>query len=570
MEEKNWDMINFETDVLVIGGGGAGAMAAYEASKYGANVMIVLKGRPQRCGSTITAPGAIAGVGDWHVPGDSPDIHFMDTIKGGSFLGEQGLVRIMAEESAEAILELERIGALWERTEDGKTYALRVGGGHSFYRCTYLEDRTGREMLRALFGELKKRNVKILPDTIILKLLKEGDRMAGAAGLDMGTCETVLFRAKTVILACGGAGNLYLHTDNPTDITGDGFSLALESGAELMDMEFVQFFPLGFCFPPSLKGALATIPGYTRLRNSKGERFMEKYDPGQMELSTRDRVCPGILTEIKEGRGGPNGGVFADMTYHPPGFIARNLPALYQLYCKLGIDPEKDYVEVAPTCHFFMGGAKVDENWQSTVPGLFVAGETAAGIHGANRLGQNALADLLVSGKRAGRGAAQFSGGISHAPVDPKTARKSVEYAFRMLNNSGGLRPIFLRNRLRQLMWDKTGAYRTETGLKEALKDLDELKADLGRQSTTLTSGPHNQELLEGLENHFLVATARCVIEAALKRTESRGAHFREDYPETDNDNWLEHIVLYEKNGTLNMKKTPADLREMTTSEETR
>ncbi len=563
-------MINFETDVLVIGGGGAGAMAAYEASKHGANVMMVLKGRPQRCGSTITAPGAIAGVGDWHVPGDSPDVHFMDTIKGGSFLGEQGLVRIMAEESAEAILEMERIGALWERTDDGKTYALRTGGGHSYYRCNYMEDRTGREMLRALFGELKKRNVRILSDTIILKLLKEGDRVVGAAGLDMATCKTVLFRAKTSILACGGAGNLYLHTDNPTDITGDGFSLALEGGAELMDMEFVQFFPLGFCFPPSLKGALATIPSLTRLRNNKGERFMEKYDPGKMELSTRDRVSPGILTEIKEGRGGPHGGVFADMTYHPPGFIERNLPALYKLYRKLGIDPEKDYVEIAPTCHFFMGGARVDENWQSTVPGLFVAGETAAGIHGANRLGQNALADLLVSGKRAGRGAAQFSNEAGHAPVDPKTAQEAVEYAYQMLKNNDGVRPISLRNRLRQLMWDKAGAYRTETGLKEALDELDKLKVDLGHQSITLSSGPHNQELLEGLENHFMVATARYVIEAALKRTESRGAHVREDYPETDNDNWLEHIVLYKKNGTINMKKIPTDLRETNPSEEAR
>ena len=180
------------------------------------------------------------------------------------------------------------------------------------------------------------------------------------------------------------------------------------------------------------------------------------------------------------------------------------------------------------------------------------------------------MADLLVSGKRAGKGAAQFSNEADHAPVDPKTAREAVEYAFQMLKNNDGVSPIFLRNRLRQLMWDKTGAYRTETGLKEALTVLDELKADLGRQSITLSSGPHNQELLEGLENHFLVATARCVMEAALKRTESRGAHFREDYPETDNDNWLEHIVLYKKNKTLNMRKTPTDLREINPSEEAR
>lgn len=561
-------MINFETDVLVVGGGGGGAMAAYEASKYGARVMMVLKGRPQRCGSTITAPGAIAGVGDWRVPGDSPDIHFIDTVKGGSFFGEQGLVRLMVEESAELILELESIGALWERGEDGKTYALRAGGGHSFYRSTYLEDRTGREMLRALIGVLRKRNVRILPDIIILKLLKDSDRIAGAVGLDLETCETVLLRAKSVILACGGAGNLYSNTDNPTDITGDGFALALEAGAALMDMEFVQFFPLAFCFPPSLRGALAAMPGYSQLRNNKGERFMKRYDPEQMELSTRDKVSPGIMMEVKEGRGGPHGGVFADMTYHPPGLIARNQPALYELYRKLGIDPEKDYVEVAPTCHFFMGGAKVDENWQSTVPGLFIVGENAAGIHGANRLGQNALADILVSGRRAGHGAALLSASIDQIPVDPREALTTSEHSSRMLSRNEGVRPITLRNRLRHLMWDKAGVYRTGESLKRALNDLEELKSDLEHQCLTLNSRHYNQELVQSLENHFLVTTARCVIEAALNRTESRGAHVREDHPETDNDNWLKHIVIHQTNGKLNMEDAPIDLKEITPLEE--
>jgi succinate dehydrogenase/fumarate reductase flavoprotein subunit len=561
-------MINFETDVLVIGGGGGGAMAAYEASKYGASVTMVLKGRPQRCGSTITAPGAIAAVGAWHVPEDSRDIHFFDTVKGGSFLGEQGLVRVMVEESAELIIELESIGALWERREDGKAFALRAGGGHSFYRSVYLEDRTGREMLRALIGVLRKRNVRILPDIIILKLFKNSDRIDGAVGLDLETCETVLLRAKSVILACGGAGNLYSNTDNPTDITGDGFALALEAGAALMDMEFVQFFPLGFCYPPSLRGALATMPGYSHLRNSLGERFMKRYDPEQMELSTRDKVSPGILTEVKEGRGGPHGGVFADMTYHPPGLIAKNQPALYELYRKLGIDPEKDYLEVAPTCHFFMGGAKVDENWQSTVEGLFVVGENAAGIHGANRLGQNALADILVSGRHAGQGAAQLSARIDQAPVDPKEAQLNSKHASRMLTRDGGVRPITLRNRLRQLMWDKAGVYRTGDSLKGALNELEQLQSDLARQSLTLNSRRYNQELVEGLENHFLITTARCVIESALQRTESRGAHFREDHPETDNDKWLKHIVIHQTDGVLDTGNTPVDLREINPLEE--
>jgi len=556
-------MYNHETEVLVIGGGGAGAMAAYEASKHGVDVMMVLKGRPQRCGNTIMAPGAIAGVGDWRIPGDSWDIHFADTIKGGAFLGEQGLVRIMVEESPDLIVELERIGALWERQEDGKTYALRTGGGHSFYRCTFLEDRTGREMLRTLMGELKKRNVRILSETMILKLIKTGDRIAGAVGICLENCESVLLRAKAVILACGGAGNLYLNTSNPIDVTGDGYALALDAGAALMDMEFVQFFPVGFCFPPSLRGALAALPAYVHLWNSQGERFMEKYDPVGLELSTRDRVSRAMYSEIKEGRGGPHQGVFADMTYHEPGFIARMQPALCETYRKVGINPEKNFLEVAPTCHFFMGGAKVDEKWESTVEGLFAVGENAAGIQGANRLSQNALSELLVSGKRAGKAAAQLAAEITQSPVNPREAQASVEPVTQLLSRDRGLKPTVLRNRIRKIMWDKVGVHRTGSGLRAALGELEAMRADLKKQSLALNSKHYNKELIEGLENYVLVSIAMCVAEAALRRNESRGAHYREDYPEMNNCDWLRHLVLTEHDDNLTVAATPVDLREM-------
>jgi succinate dehydrogenase/fumarate reductase flavoprotein subunit len=562
-------MHNLETEVLVIGGGGGGAMAAYEASKYGANVVMVLKGRPQHCGSTIMAPGAIAGVGDWHSPGDSRYVHFSDTIKGGAFLGEQGLVRTMVEESPELIIELERIGALWQREEDGKTYALRTGGGHSFSRCAYLEDRTGREMLRALFGELQKRNVRVLPQVMILKLITNHGRIAGAVGLNLQNCETVLLRAKTVVLACGGAGNVYSNTDNPTDVTGDGYGLALDGGAALMDMEFVQFFPFGFCFPQSLRGALAALPYYIHLRNKLGERFMEKYDPERLELSVRDKVSRAIVREIREGRGGPHGGVFADMTYHEPGFIARMQPALYETYRKVSIDPEKDYLEVAPTCHFFMGGAKVDENWQSTVSGLFMVGENAAGIHGANRLSQNALAELLVSGRRAGKEAAKLAKEVNPGAIDPRDAQAAAEPARQMLARDKGVRPIHLRNRLRQVMWENVGIERTESGLRNALKDLETMEADLQRQFLTLKSRHYNRELVEGLENQFLMTTARCVAEAALRRTESRGAHFHQDYPDTDNARWLSHLVIRRIEDRLAIDTIPVDLGEIRPKEGT-
>ncbi len=561
-------MYNYETDVLVIGGGGGGAMAAYEAGKYGVNVTMVLKGRPQRCGSTIMAPGAIAGVGEWHVSGDSRDIHFRDTVKGGAFLNEQRLVRIMVEESPDLIVELERIGALWQRESDGKTYSLRIDGGHSFHRCPFLEDRTGREMLRTLIGVLQKRNIQLIPDVMILKLLKDGDKIAGAAGINLENCETVLFRAKSIILACGGAGNLYLNTSNPTGITGDGYALALDAGASLMDMEFVQFYPLGFLFPRSLRGALAGLLYYLRLRNNKGERFMEKYDPERLELSTRDKVSRAIFTEIKEGRGGPRGGVFGDMTFQEPGYIARMQPALYETYRKIGVDPGKDYLEVAPTCHFFMGGVKVDENWQSNVPGLCVVGENGAGIQGANRLSQNALAELLVSGSRAGKRAAELAASVSRGMVDPREAEAATEVARQMLDRQQGVRPIALRNRLRQLMWEKVGVYRTESNLQSALKELEAMETDLKRQALSQKSRQFNQELVEGLENHFLIATAKCVANGALLRTESRGAHYRDDYPKTDHRNWLQHLVVSRANGELKVEKVPVDLKEIKPEEE--
>ena len=398
---------------------------------------------------------------------------------------------------------------------------------------------------------------------MILQLLRNGDQVCGAVGLNMATCETVLLRAKATIIACGGAGNVYWNTDNPTGLTGDGFVLALEAGAALMDMEFVQFYPLGFCFPDSLRGALGGLLYYLHLLNNKGERFMENYDAERLELSTRDRVARAMMTEIRAGRGGPHGGVFGDMTFHEPGYIQQMQPALCETYRKIGIDPEKEYVELTPTCHFFMGGARVDENWRSTVPGLFMVGESGAGIQGANRLSQNALAELLVSGNRGGRAAAKLAGRIEHLAVDPLAAGQTAEKIDQLLARKKGIRPITVRKRLRHLMWEKVGVFRTGKGLKDALTELEEIESELAHQALTMKSKHYNQELIEGLENYFLVATARCVITGALQRTESRGAHFREDFPKTDNENWLEHLVLCQKDNRIEVERIPVDLREI-------
>ncbi|WP_434511739.1 FAD-dependent oxidoreductase [Desulfitobacterium sp. AusDCA] len=556
-------MYNYKTDVLVIGGGAAGAMAAYEASKYGVKVAMVLKGKPQHSGNTVMAPGAIAGVGSWKLPEDSRDIHFKDTVEGGAYMNEQRLVRILVEESPDLILELERIGALWQREANETDYSLRIDGGHSYARCPFQEDRTGREMLRSLFGELKKRNINIIPEVMVLEVIKEGEKVAGVIGLDLKTCEPVIIKAKAIIMACGGGGNIYQTTDNPVGATGDGYALALKAGAALMDMEFVQFFPLGFTYPDSLRGILGALLYYVHLRNSKGERFMEKYDPERLELSTRDRVARAILTEVREGRGGSHGGIFADMTYHEPGFIAKMQPALYETYLKIGVDPEKDYLEVAPTCHFFMGGIRVNENWQSSVNGLYAAGESGAGIQGGNRLSQNALAELLVSGCRAGKSAAKFALENSYGQLNPHEIRTVEELVKGLFENKEGVRPIHLRRKLQKIMTGSVGVFRTEESLIKAFEELKNLEAELGNQTLVQRSRHNNQELVEGLENYFICTTARCIIEAALLRTESRGAHYRDDYPQRDNKSWLQHLVITERDGKLKVEKVPVDLSEI-------
>jgi succinate dehydrogenase/fumarate reductase flavoprotein subunit len=273
------------------------------------------------------------------------------------------------------------------------------------------------------------------------------------------------------------------------------------------------------------------LPYYVYLRNKLGDRFMSRYDPERMELSTRDRVSRAMVREIQEGRGTSHGGVLADMTFHEPGFIQKMQPALYRTYRQMGVNPENQYLEVAPTCHFFMGGVRVDEGWQSTVPGVFVVGETASGIHGANRLSQNALSELLVSGRRAGRGASRFAGGAGDVSVDPERVQEVTGPVRRLFRRKTGVPPGVLRDRLRKLMWEHVGVYRTGEGLREVRSGLREIQGLLSKQRLTLRSRRLNRELVEALENSFLVATAQCVAAAALRRTESRGAHFRQDYP---------------------------------------
>ena len=536
-------MRRIECDVLVVGAGGAGLMSAYEASKHGVRVAVVTKGKAARSGATVMAPGAISGVGDaWKQPGDSRPLHLQDTVKGGSFMNDQSLVKLLTEEAPSLILELEQMGALFQRTETGESFALRIDGGHSYPRCPYLEDRTGREMIRAMLGQLYRLNIPLYEEIMVTSLLQEQGRVVGAVGFSLVDLEPVLFECRAAILASGGAGELYENTDNSTDLTGDGYTLAYRAGATLRDMEFVQFYPIGLLNPPSLKGVLGALLYYCRLYNSKGERFMEKYDTERLELSTRDRVSRAIVSEVREGRGTPLGGVYCDLTFQPPGFIASMTPALYRTYRSAGFDPEKQRFEVAPTCHFFMGGVRVDTGWSTDIPGLFAAGETCAGMHGANRLSQNALAEILVSGHHAGKSAAHFAWSNRPVSIHPNVISPLQDQIGSMLASQDGNRPAQVRKRLKHLMWTHVGVIRDEKGLKAAQQELEELSAApiLLQDKGTL----RNRELLLAFENLNLLETARLIVAAALARKESRGAHYRSDYPAQDDQNYLQNICI--------------------------
>lgn len=560
-----------QSDVLVIGGGGAGAMAALKASENKVDVCVAIKGRLNKSGSTPMAMGAASAVGSWHSSEDSKDVHFMDTVKGGAYLNEQKLVRILVEEAPERVLELERLGAFWERTDDGQKYLLRIGGGHSHPRSVYLEDRPGSEMLKAMKGELIRRNINIVENVMIIKLLTDEDRVSGALGVDMYTGDFILFRTKSVILATGGGGQIYEYTTQDIRNTGDGYALALQAGADLVDMEFVQFFPIGLIFPESTKGLIVGAMYYSHLLNKNNERFMENYDPERMELSTRDIVSRAVYTEIREGRGTEKGGVYCDMTFQPPGYIKKQLPLVYAFCRELGKDVEKDMLEIAPTCHFFMGGVKVNEKWESSFPGIFAAGEAVGGVHGANRLSQNSLADILVSGARAGDYASAHASRIGFPKVNFSEVKEEVRKVEEIVSPSPreGPRPSKIKRNIKKVMWEKVGLFRDEDGLEEALEGVRKVRQeDLPRVCLTTKTKRCNRELIEALEINNLLSLCEATILPCVFREESRGAHYRNDHPEIDNQKWLKHILVRVVRDEFKLSTQPVDLSETRSKEE--
>ena len=562
------EYITHEHDVLVIGAGGAGLRAAVEASAAGVKVAVICKSLLGKAHTVMAEGGIAAALADTD-DRDNWQVHFADTMRGGQYLSSWRMAELHAKEAPARTRELEAWGALFDRTKDGRILQ-RNFGGHRYPRLAHVGDRTGLEMIRTLQDHGIHLGLDVFMEYTVVTLLKYRDRIAGAFGYDRERGRFHLFRAKAVVLATGGLGRAYKITSNSWEYTGDGHSLAYHAGAGLMDMEFVQFHPTGMIWPPSVQGILVTesVRGEGGvLRNKDGKRFMFedipplyvnqtakneeegwRYTQGDKnanrppELLTRDHVARCIRREVREGRGSPHGGVFLDIAWikerlpNAPEHIKRKLPSMYHQFKQLAdVDITQVPMEVGPTMHYMMGGVRVDPDTQmSDVPGLFAAGECAAGLHGANRLGGNSLSDLLVFGKRAGEFAALFAKDNSLGEVNSAEVEAAEKMALKPFEQQGPEGPFAVQASLQDTMQDLVGIVRQENEMLQALECIvEKLKARADRASVR-----GNREFNGGwhtaIDLRHLLTVSEIITRAALERKESRGAHFRDDYPNKD------------------------------------
>ena len=525
-----------EHDILIIGAGGAGLRAAIEGLAHGARVGVVCKSLLGKA-HTVMAEGGIAAAMANVDASDDWKTHFRGTMRGGKMLNNWRMAQIHAQESPDRVRELEQWGALFDRTDSGNILQ-RAFGGHTFKRLCHVGDRTGLEMIRTLQDRGVHLGFDCYMECTVTRLLLDGNRIAGAFAYWRENGRFVVFKAKSVVIATGGIGKAWRVTSNSWEYTGDGMALAYEAGAELMDMEFVQFHPTGMVWPPGVQGILVTeaVRGEGGiLRNKLGERFMEKYDPKRMELSTRDIVARAIYTEAREGRGTEHGGAYLDISHKPADYVKRKLPSMYHQFLELAdVDITKGPMEVGPTMHYMMGGIRVDaESAESTVPGLFAAGEAAAGLHGANRLGGNSLSDLLVFGRRAGLAAVQHAKDAATSSVDSAQIEEAERELLAPFERSSGESPYAVHRDLQESMQELVGIFRNDADLKAALAKLEALRTRADRVSIEgsrlYNPGWH---LARDLQSMLVISEA--VARSALARTESRGAHSRIDFPNLD------------------------------------
>ncbi len=581
-------------DVLVIGAGGAGLRAAIEASAHGVRVGVVTKSLLGKA-HTVMAEGGIAAALSNTDERDNWKVHFADTMRGGQYLNNWRMAELHAKEAPDRVRELEAWGALFDRTRDGRILQ-RNFGGHRYPRLAHVGDRTGLEMIRTLQDHGIHLGMEVHMESTVLTLLTGNGRIAGAFGYERERGRFLLFRAKAVVLATGGIGRAFKITSNSWEYTGDGHALAYNAGASLMDMEFVQFHPTGMIWPPSVRGILVTegVRGEGGvLKNRDGRRFMFddipenyrsqtadneeegwRYTQGDRnarrppELLTRDHVARCIRREVREGRGSPHGGVFLDIawikTRLPNGaeVIKRKLPSMYHQFKQLAdIDITEEPMEIGPTTHYMMGGVRVDADSQmSDLPGLFAAGECAAGLHGANRLGGNSLSDLLVFGKRAGEYAAAFAKENSAATVNPDQIEAASRAALQPFEHTGE-NPYQVQHDLQESMQNLVGICRCDEEMQRALVELDGFEARANKAGVA-GNREYNGGWHTALDLHNLLTVSGIVTRAAIERKESRGAHFREDYPWKDDLEGKCNIVI-RRDATGEMRVTREPLSEL-------
>src|SRR5437762_1523702 len=585
------DYETFEHDVLVIGAGGAGLRAAIEASAAGVSVGLVCKSLLGKA-HTVMAEGGIAAALANVDERDNWKVHFADTMRGGQYVNNWRMAQLHAQEAPARVRELEAWGAVFDRTKDGRILQ-RNFGGHKYPRLAHVGDRTGLELIRTLQDHGVHRGIAVYMERTVIRLLKDGDRIAGAFGYDRERGRFKLFRAKAIVLATGGIGKAYKITSNSWDCTGDGHALAYHVGAELIDMEFVQFHPTGMVWPPSVSGMLVTegVRGEGGiLTNKEGKRFMfgsipdnyksqtadspeegwqycqgDKNARRPPELLTRDHVARCIVREIKEGRGTPHGGVYLDISWikeklpNAEEHIKRKLPSMYHQFKALGdVDITREPMEVGPTTHYIMGGVHVDPDTQmSRVAGLFAAGECAAGINGANRLGGNSLSDLLVFGKRAGEFAAKFAKDNSLGKIDNNKIESVAREALAPFDRSNGESPYQVQKDLQDTMQNLVGIVRNESEMREALGNLDGFKERAERAAVT-GNREYNPGWHTALDLKNLLTVSEAITLAALERKESRGAQFRDDYPDK-NEQFAKVNTMITKaaDGSMNVRLEP-------------
>jgi succinate dehydrogenase / fumarate reductase flavoprotein subunit len=580
----------FEHDVLIIGAGGAGLRAAIEASAAGVKVGVITKSLLGKA-HTVMAEGGIAAAMGNVDDRDNWRVHFADTMRGGQYLNNPRMAELHAKEAPDRVRELEAWGAVFDRTADGRILQ-RNFGGHKYPRLAHVGDRTGLEMIRTLQDHGIHQGIDVHMECTVVTLLKSGGRMAGAFCYERERGRYKLFRAKAIVLATGGIGRAFKITSNSWEYTGDGHSLAYHAGATLMDMEFVQFHPTGMIWPPSVRGLLVTegVRGEGGiLVNNQGKRFMFddipanykgqtadnpeegwRYTQGDKsarrppELLTRDHVARCIMREVREGRGSPHGGVFLDIAWikeklpNAAEIIKKKLPSMYHQFKQLGdIDITKEPMEIGPTTHYMMGGVRVDGDTQmSDVPGLFAAGECAAGLHGANRLGGNSLSDLVVFGQRAGEFAAKFAKKHTPADIDMSQVDATARQALEPFERTGES-PYQVQHDLQDMMQDKVGIVRLENEMEQALDGILKL-----RERAKHVAVPGNREYNPGwhtaLDLPNLLTVSEAITRAALLRKESRGAHFRDDYPAKDETYGTFNLIVREgKDGEMTVTREP-------------